>query len=273
LPAAEPAQRVGALVINPGGPGGSGLQYALTARSGEFSQAVRDRFDIVGFDPRGVGGSVPALRCMTGPHLDTYLAVNESPASPAQLSAVVAANKAYAAACARNARSLLPYVGTAAAARDMDILRAALGESRLTFLGKSYGTVLGASYAQQFPARVRALVLDGAVAPGLSGVDLDIAQASGFQVAFGQFAAWCVTQPRCPRPRAPPAAVAKVGGLLRAASARPLASELSGSQPADSAMLLLGVAAALYSRGTWPVLRDALSQAFIGDGTVLVELA
>src|SRR5215469_8598018 len=140
LPAARPAQRVGPLVINPGGPGGSGLQYALDARSGEFSQAVRDRFDILGFDPRGVGASVPALRCTTGPQLDKYLAVNESPASAAQLAAVVAANKGYAAACARNARSLLPYVGTADAARDMDILRAALGESRLTFLGKSYGT-------------------------------------------------------------------------------------------------------------------------------------
>jgi pimeloyl-ACP methyl ester carboxylesterase len=273
LPAAKPAQRVGPLVINPGGPGGSGLQYVLNARSGEFSQAVRDRFDILGFDPRGVGASVPALRCTTGPQLDKYLAVNESPASAAQLAAVVAANKGYAAACARNARSLLPYIGTADAARDMDILRAALGESRLTFLGKSYGTVLGASYAQQFPARVRALVLDGAVAPGLSGVDFDIAQASGFQVAFGQFATWCVTQPRCPLPTALPAAVAKVSGLVSAANARPLASELSGDQPADGAMLLLGIAAALYSRSLWPVLRDVLSQAFKGDGTVLVELA
>ena len=277
LPAASPSARIGSLVINPGGPGGSGLEYALGARSGEFTQEILDRFDIVGFDPRGVGGSVPALRCLTGPQLDKYFAVSEAPAGAAQLAAVVAANKGYAQACARNARALLPYVGTTAAARDIDVLRAALGESRLTFLGKSYGTVLGASYAQQFPSRVRAVVLDGAVAPQLNGVDLDIAQASGFQVAFGQFTTWCVTQSGCPLPAGPAsasAAVAKVSGLLAAANAHPLASVLRGGQPANGAMLLLGIAAALYSKATWPSLRDGLSQAFqYGDGSVLVELA
>jgi pimeloyl-ACP methyl ester carboxylesterase len=275
LPAASPAARIGSLVINPGGPGGSGLEYALGAKSGEFTQEVLDRFDIVGFDPRGVGGSVPALRCLTGQQLDKYFAVSEAPAGAAGLAALVAANKAYEQACARNARALLPYVGTTAAARDLDVLRAALGDSRLTYLGKSYGTVLGASYAQQFPSRVRALVLDGAVAPQLGGVDLDIAQASGFQVAFGQFAAWCVTQRGCPLPAGPgsPGAISKVSGLLAAAKAHPL-SELGGSQPANGAMLLLGIASALYSRSTWPILRDALSQAFrYGDGTLLVELA
>jgi pimeloyl-ACP methyl ester carboxylesterase len=274
LPAASPSQRIGSLVVNPGGPGGSGLEYALGARSGEFTQEVLDRFDIVGFDPRGVGGSVPALRCLTGPQLDKYFAVSEAPEGATQLAAVVAANKAYAQACGRNARALLPYVGTAAAARDIDILRAALGESRLTFLGKSYGTFLGASYAQQFPSRVRALVLDGAVAPQLNGVDLDIAQAAGFQVAFGQFAAWCVTQSSCPLPAGQGGAVSKVSALLAAANKHPLASVLSGGQPANGAMLLLGIASALYTRSAWPTLRDALSQAFrYGDGTVLVELA
>jgi pimeloyl-ACP methyl ester carboxylesterase len=266
-------EHIGALVINPGGPGGSGVEYALGARSGEFSQAVLDRFDIVGFDPRGVGGSVPALRCLTGPQADKYLAVNEAPAGPGQLATIISANEGFAQACARNARALLPYVGTVASARDMDILRAALGESRLTYLGKSYGTVLGASYARQFPSRVRALVLDGAVAPGLSGTALDIAQAQGFSVAFGQFVAWCAAQSSCPLPAAPPAAVAKVSGLLAAANARPL-SNLATTQPANGAMLLLGIAAALYSKSAWPYLRDGLTAAFSNqDGSVLVELA
>jgi pimeloyl-ACP methyl ester carboxylesterase len=273
LPAAKPAQRVGALVINPGGPGGSGVMYALGARTGEFTPAVLNRFDIVGFDPRGVGGSLPALHCVTGSQLDRYLAVNEAPASPAQLAAVIAANKGFAQDCARNARALLPYVGTASSARDMDILRAALGESRLTYLGKSYGTVLGASYAQQFPSRVRALVLDGAVAPGLSGTDLDITQAQGFSVAFGQFVAWCTAQATCPLPAALPAATAKVSALVTAANARPLANQYS-KQPADGAMVLLGIAAAMYTKTAWPYLRDALAGAFSDhDGTVLVELA
>ena len=273
LPAAKPAQRISALVINPGGPGGSGVAYALGARTGEFTQNVLNRFDIVGFDPRGVGGSVPALHCVTGSQLDKYFAVNEAPASPGQLAAVIAANKGFAQACARNARALLPYVGTASSARDMDILRAALGESRLTYLGKSYGTVLGASYAQQFPSHVRALVLDGAVAPGLSGTDLDITQAQGFSVAFGQFVAWCATQPACPLPAAVPAAQAKVSGLITAANAKPL-TNLYSAQPADGSMLLLGIAAALYTKTAWPYLRDALANAFTdGDGSVLVQLA
>ncbi|MGH3236619.1 MAG: alpha/beta fold hydrolase, partial [Streptosporangiaceae bacterium] len=164
LPAAEPSRRIGALVVNPGGPGGSGVQYARGAR-GEFPSAVLARFDIVGFDPRGVAASEPALTCMTGPQLDTYLATDDMPANAAQLAEIVAQSKLYAARCAQNSAALLPYVGTQNAARDMDVLRAALGESRLSYLGKSYGTYLGAWYAQLFPHRVRALVLDGAVDP------------------------------------------------------------------------------------------------------------
>jgi pimeloyl-ACP methyl ester carboxylesterase len=266
-------QRIGALVINPGGPGGSGVQYALGARSGEFSQAVLNRFDIVGFDPRGVGGSIPALHCVTGSQLDRYLAVNEAPIGASQLAAVVAANAGFAQDCARNAGALLPYVGTASSAHDMDVLRAALGESRLTYLGKSYGTALGAAYAQQFPSRVRALVLDGALAPGLTGPDLDITQAQGFSVAFGQFVAWCAAQGQCPLPDSLPAAVAQVNGLIAAANAKPLANQYT-KQPADGAMLLLGVAAALYSKTGWPYLRDGLGNALTEqDGSVLVELA
>jgi pimeloyl-ACP methyl ester carboxylesterase len=274
LPAAQPAQRIGPLVINPGGPGGSGLQYALAARSGEFTSAVRDRFDIVGFDPRGVGGSQPSLRCMTSRQLDAYFAVNEAPATPAQLSAAESASQAYAQACTRNARALLPYLGSAAAARDMDVLRAALGQSRLTFLGKSYGTVLGASYVQQFPQRVRAFVLDGAVAPQATGLDLDIAQAQGFTVAFGQFVTWCASQRGCPLPGTLPQATQQVSALLARGNTHPLASELPGGQPANGAMMLLGIAAALYSKSTWTILKDALSQALTNsDGSVLVELA
>ncbi|HEY4466046.1 MAG TPA: alpha/beta fold hydrolase, partial [Streptosporangiaceae bacterium] len=162
LPAAVPARRIGSLVINPGGPGGSGIQYALTARS-QFPAAIRSRFDIVGFDPRGVGASQPAVHCMSGPQLDRYFGTDDSPATAAQLAAVVSENKLVAAQCEKNSGPLLPYVGTRDAARDLDVLRAALGEAKLTYLGKSYGTYLGTWYAQLFPGHVRALVLDGAV--------------------------------------------------------------------------------------------------------------
>ncbi len=197
LPATDPSRRIGALVINPGGPGGSGVQYALGARS-EFPAALLARFDIVGFDPRGVAASQPALTCLTGPQLDKYLATDDMPANAAQLAAVVAQSKLYAARCAQDSAALLPYVGTRNAARDLDVLRAALGESRLTFLGKSYGTYLGTWYAQLFPHRVRALVLDGAVDPDTPSLQDDITQAQGFQVALRSFAAWCLTTTGCP---------------------------------------------------------------------------
>src|SRR6516225_3599569 len=271
LAAADPARRVGALVINPGGPGASGVQYALSARTGEFTPDILSRFDIVGFDPRGVGGSDPALRCMSGPQLDRFFATNDAPATAAQLAAVVSASKLYAAQCARNAAGLLPYVGTVSAAKDMDVLRAALSEPALTYLGKSYGTVLGASYALQFPRRVRALVLDGAVDPSLTGLQVDVAQAEGFESAFGQFTAWCATQSGCPL--ASGSAVSQVAGLLGRANRQPLTNLVDG-QPANGAMLLSGIASALYLRQEWPILKSALAEAFsAADGTVFVELA
>jgi pimeloyl-ACP methyl ester carboxylesterase len=274
LPAADPARRIGALVINPGGPGGSGVQYALGARA-EFPAAVLARFDIVGFDPRGVGASQPALACMTGPQLDRYFATDDEPSDAAQFADVIAQSKLFAAQCARNSAALLPYVGTGNAARDLDVLRSALGESKLTFLGKSYGTYLGAWYAQLFPGRVRALVLDGAVDPDAPSLELDITQAEGFQVAFGSFATWCAASATCPLGHDVPvsSAAAKVQGLITRANSVPLTNHLGDGQVADGAMLLNGVAAALYSKSFWPDLRTALAGAFAGDGTDLIDLA
>ena len=274
LPASGPGSRIGALVINPGGPGGSGVEYAQGARS-EFPQAVLARFDIVGFDPRGTSGSQPALHCTTGPELDQYLQTDDMPDTAAQLATLVAASRQYAQRCAQRSGALLPYVGTPNAARDLDVLRAALGERQLTYLGKSYGTFLGAEYAQLFPSRVRALVLDGAVDPATSGLSDDQTQAEGFETAFRSFAAWCLAAASCPLQPAKNvnAAVAKTEALITGANTRPLASQLRDDQIADGAMLVTGIAAALYSKDTWNDLKIALTSAFSGDGTELLELA
>jgi pimeloyl-ACP methyl ester carboxylesterase len=272
LPASHPAQRIGALLVNPGGPGGSGVAYALQARS-EIAAPVRARFDIVGFDPRGVGGSEPAVHCLTGPQLDTYFATDDMPTSAAQDGPIVAESKLLARGCERNSGALLRYVGTRNAARDMDVLRAALGQAKLTYLGKSYGTYLGTWYARLFPSHVRALVLDGAIDPASSGLSMNAVQAQGFEVALRAFIANCQTSADCPLGQAGVAAgLARIQSLLARATAHPLANDLD-AQPANGAMLLNGIATALYNRAYWGTLRSALAAAFGGNGTVLVELA
>ena len=272
LRATDPAQRIGSLVINPGGPGGSGVSYALQARS-VIAAPVRARFDIVGFDPRGVGASEPAVHCLSGQQLDRYFATNDRPANRAQLGQVVAEAKLYARGCQANSGPLLPYIGTRNAARDLDVLRAALGDAKLTYLGKSYGTYLGTWYAQLFPSHVRALVLDGAVDPEGSGLSMDNVQGQGFQQALRSFTADCLTRASCPLGHGSVGAgVARIQSLVDQANRRPLTNNLD-NQPADGAMLLNGIATALYSQSYWPALREGLADAFGGDGTVLVELA
>jgi pimeloyl-ACP methyl ester carboxylesterase len=272
LPATSPRTRIGSLVVNPGGPGASGVQYALQARS-EVSAAVRARFDIVGFDPRGVGGSIPAVSCLTDAQLDRYFATSDTPGKTAQLAPVVSESKLFARGCQEHSAALLPYMGTVNAARDMDVLRAALGDAKLTYLGKSYGTFLGTWYAQLFPAHVRALVLDGAVNPGEPGFSMNRTQARGFQVALRSFLADCLRRSACPFPRGESVAAAtgRVQAMLDQAARKPLRTQIAG-QPGDSALLLNGVAAALYSTSFWPYLREGLTAAFAGNGTPLVTL-
>jgi pimeloyl-ACP methyl ester carboxylesterase len=272
LPASDPARRTGSLVINPGGPGASGLGYARQART-VVSAAVRARFDVVGFDPRGVGGSLPSVRCLTGPQFDRYFATSDNPVSRAQLAEVVTQAKLFASECERRSGALLPYVGTRNAARDMDVLRAALGDAKLTYLGKSYGTYLGAWYAQLFPSHVRALVLDGAVNPGGSAFSMNVVQAQGFEIALRSFTADCVRRPGCPLGNGTVSTgIARLDRLLDQAASRPLVSQVA-RQSANGAMLLSGVASALYNKAFWVYLRAGLARAFAGNGTVLVELA
>jgi pimeloyl-ACP methyl ester carboxylesterase len=264
--------RIGSLVVNPGGPGGSGIQYAQQARS-QVSAAVRARFDVVGFDPRGVAGSIPAIRCLSDTQLDRFFATSDTPRDTTQRAALVSESELFTRGCQQRSGALLPYVGTANAARDMDVLRAALGDAKLTYLGKSYGTYLGTWYAQLFPSHVRALVLDGAVDPAEPALNMNVVQAEGFQVALRSFITDCLHRAGCPFPQGETvaAATARVQSMLNRAAVKPLSSQIAG-QPGDSALLLNGIAAALYSKSFWPYLRLGLTGAFGGNGTVLVAL-
>ena len=270
LPAADPARRIGSLVINPGGPGGSGLDYARYARQ-SFTQNVRDRFDIVGFDPRGVGKSSP-LHCVSGAQLDRYFHVDPSPDNQAEVDEVVATDKMLADGCFRDDPGLVRHMSTLEEARDMDILRAALGDAKLTYLGKSYGTYLGAKYAQQFPTHIRALVLDGALDPAMSSEESNRVQALGFETELKQFLSWCASTSSCSLGTSAAQTTQVFDQLQAGVETRPLPTR--SGRTVGPGEFFLGAAASLYAPAQgWPALASALAEARNGRGDILLALS
>ncbi|MGV9374778.1 alpha/beta hydrolase [Nonomuraea sp. NPDC003707] len=271
LPAKDRSRRIGSLVTNPGGPGASGVSFLRTS-SQAFGEALRDRFDLVGFDPRGVGRSDP-VRCLDYRQAEQRL-LYDPPTTRAQVNAEVTFWRAFVAACEARSGANLRYVGTVNAARDMDVLRAALGDRRLTYLGFSYGTYLGAFYADQFPRNVRALVLDGASDPKLTGEEFLLGHAEGFETALRAFAAYCVSTAGCPLGTGSvDRAVGKISGLQERTARVPLKNRADGRVPVDDDGVTQGIYTALYNRNYWPTLRQALIQAIDdGDGTGLFKL-
>ncbi|WP_245641914.1 alpha/beta hydrolase [Nonomuraea candida] len=270
LPATGP--KIGSLVLNFGGPGGSGVD-SLKATKETVSAAVRERFDIVGFDPRGVGGSSP-VRCLGGRGLDAYLALDPTPDTEAEVKEAANWDKTFAESCAKNSgERLLAHVGTVDAARDMDVMRVALGDARLSYLGFSYGTYLGAVYADLFPTRVRAMVLDGAEDPGQTAQDLGADQDRGFEVATESFLRDCFGTRGCPfTGGSVDAALERLEGLYERADRAPLRNTRDGRQVTEG-VARAAVEYAMYSTSDWPRLRGALADAFRGDGTGLLRLA
>jgi pimeloyl-ACP methyl ester carboxylesterase len=272
LPAKNKSQRIGSLVTNPGGPGGSGIEFLRNAGN-SFTPALRNRFDLVGFDPRGVGAS-DRVHCLDPKQLDRFFATDLSPDNKGEIDALVAEGKEFAGGCRAKSARLLPHIGTLNAARDIDVLRAALGDEQLSYLGISYGTYLGAFYAQQFPAKVRAMVLDGAVDPKLTAEQTNLEQAKGFETALRSFAADCVKQAGCPLGTDADRAVGKVSELLARTDKTPLSNALGDGRKIGEPLVATGIAAALYAKEYWPSLRLALSRAIKdNDGTLLLKLA
>ena len=213
LPAADPHERIGSLLVNPGGPGASAVQFVQQSAK-MLPAVVRDRFDIVGFDPRGVGGSDP-IDCTS--NLDPLYNLQFAPVSQAAYQALVAGVQSFVAQCEKKDGSQLPYVSTERTARDMDRIRAALGDRKLTYLGYSYGTYLGALYADRYPTHIRAMVLDGAVDPTLSAAAGQIQQAVGFEHGLDLFLQNCADQRlvRLPLGREPRRGVRRAAGQRR----------------------------------------------------------
>ena len=272
--AIDQKNRIGSLIVNPGGPGGSGVDYAYNAEY-VFDPDVLDRYDIVGFDPRGVNRSAP-IECLTDEETDANYASDAKPDTQEELDKAIADSKDFINKC-QDANEFLNHYSTAEAARDMDILRSALGDKKLNFFGKSYGTYLGTLYAQFFPEKVGRMVLDGALDPNISVLDQNISQAVGFDKALDAFLADCAKQDDCPLPKNKQEATAKIIALLTSSATTPLPRKTkveNDERTATESLIVLGTASALYDDvDGWPKLRTAFLEGQQGYGDTFLDLA
>lgn len=258
--ASDQARRVGSLVINPGGPGASGMSTAASLSEDVANTEIGKRLDLVGFDPRGVGSSEPQVVCRTRETRDAERLMNLNvDSSPAGVAKTENQEKADNEACvARTGKDVLANIGTRDVVRDMDVMRSALGDEKLTYLGYSYGTMIGASYAEAFPKNVRAMILDGAVDPAQDQVSQLIDQGRGFQKAFDTFVAWCVGQPDCGLGKDSGQAVSRFQALVRPLIDRP--ASVSDGRKMSYSDATIGTVQALYLNSLWPTLNLGLQQ-------------
>jgi pimeloyl-ACP methyl ester carboxylesterase len=260
--------RIGSLVVNPGGPGAAGSSYAA-GRGTYFGDPLLAHFDIVGFDPRGTGDSSP-IDCLDDQAFNAYFSADPDPRTAAEIASFRREQLQLARGCARS--PVAAHISTVDAARDMDVLRAALGDSRMNYLGASYGTKLGATYAQLFPHRVGRFVLDGAVDPRLGTRASALQQAAGFQRALDAYAANCVhSDVGCFLGKTVPDVQSTISSLLDRISAKPLPTDDGRELTAGDAFY--GIATTMYDRSYWIILSQALRSALGGDGSLLMKLA
>nr|WP_296066217.1 alpha/beta hydrolase [uncultured Actinoplanes sp.] len=264
--------RIGSLLINPGGPGASGVDTAVYlsfgAALGGLPAEVTDQFDIVGFDPRGVGRSDP-VKCISPADQDATFGGPPDPASQAQFDALVKLDQRVTKGCGDKYGDQLADFSTVQAAKDMDALRAAVGDDKLTYLGFSYGTLLGATYAQLFPTKIRAMVLDGAIDPRQTFVQGSESQAKGFEHAFTNFSNWCkLTPDKCP---IAPDARKAVTDAMTAAQKSPV--KYADGRGATAGWIFTAVISSLYTETGWTALANAIAQLKEGDAKGMFDLA
>ncbi len=261
--------RLGSLVVNPGGPGASGTSYAAAAVR-VFREPLLQAYDIVGFDPRGVGRSDP-VDCLSDAELDAYLAGDPTPDTAAERADYKAFVLSLGPSCVERSGPVLGHVSTIEAARDLDVLRSALGEEELSYFGASYGTKLGATYAELFPGRVGRFVLDGAVDVSLDPRSMALQQAEGFETALRAYVQNCLdSTDNCFLGDSVDEGLATITGLLESIERQPL--------PAGDRVLAVGdayygVITPLYNRDFWVLLSTALASALDGKGSALMQLA
>ncbi|WP_116450646.1 alpha/beta hydrolase [Blastococcus litoris] len=262
--------RIGSLLVNPGGPGASGADAAIGLAL-TLPDEILGRFDIVGFDPRGVGLSTP-VECISDERKEEIIAAEPRPTTDEDLDAAFALAEEVADGCADEYGDALGTFNTVDTARDMDRLREALGDEKLTYLGYSYGTTLGSTYAELFPENVRSLVLDAAVDPDIDAKEDAEQSAAAFEAGFDAFAANCTgLLAGCPLGAEPRQFVEQV---MAQAAATPIPSTEPGeTRQATPGVVLTAIQAALYDTESWPQLAQGLAAAQAGDAKGLFSLA
>ncbi len=265
----RPADKLGSLLVNPGGPGGSGVNLAA-GLVGALSDSIFAHFDLIGFDPRGVGLSQP-LQCISGKEKDQLAAADPDPRTVAGRATAKASADAVVKGCVSTYGPDLAHYNTEETARDMDLIRQAVGDNKLNYLGFSYGTRLGAVYAHEFPTHIRAAVLDGAVDPVADDLTTAERQTKAFEGAFDQFAADCLKRPACAVLGNPRSVVEQ---LITAADKTPIKSSKKGeTRQATGGIVTIGVVSALYDQSQWATLGNALISARHGDAAGLFALS
>ncbi|UCR87845.1 alpha/beta hydrolase [Mycetocola spongiae] len=265
--------RLGSLLVNPGGPGASGYDFVADSVTFATDDRLRKSYDIVGFDPRGVGRSTP-VKCLDDAAMDNYLYGAGSTAergSAEWIAEAAAEASSFGAACLKQTGPALEFINTVNSARDMDLIRSLVGDPKLNFLGYSYGTFLGATYAELYPQNVGRLVLDGAIDPSVSNAEVSKIQAVGFENALRAYLEDCLTGTRCPFTGSVDEAMTTVTSLLDSTAASPL--RVSDGRILDANTLMTAIIFPLYSAESWPALSQMFASVLGGDPGIAMQFA
>lgn len=260
----------GSLLVNPGGPGGSGYDFVKDSGTTNISDRVRSNYDLVGFDPRGVKRSAP-VTCLTDKERDAVAQQNYNLDLDADLQAYLEANKATIAKCVEKTGPVLAHIDTISAAKDLDILRAVVNDPKLNYLGYSYGTFLGSTYASLFPENVGRVVLDGALDPSLSNEELTRGQARAFEKAIRAYVSSCLQQQGCPVTGTVDTAVQEIRDLIQSVAASP--RQAKDGRVVTGSTFVSGFILPFYNDDNWPLLTKALDDAMKGDASTMQQLA
>ena len=269
VPAKNKSRKIGVMLVNPGGPGASGRKFARQLASGALPSEIRERFDLIGWDPRGVGITM-TIKCLPDKDLDRINSVDPTPDTPAEFDQYVAGWKEFADGCAKRNGEKLKFAATDDVVNDMDRIREALGVEQISYMGFSYGTYLGAKYADRYPKRVRAFLLDGAMDPTADSDERIRRQAVGFELELNEFFAACDKLDDCPFTNNGETAAQAFDRIMNAIESKPL--NATGGRTLGPGEGWTGVLTGLYNKTQWSVLRAALRGANRGDGSPLITM-